>query len=304
MTIDIDVRAHLLSLSDEAWRRLSTRVRGLTGAEYHWEPASGCWGVRRAADGTYATDFQRIPPDPAPLTTLAWRLVHLLDVLQAERTATWLGVAPDPDDGAPGVPGAAVEAVRALEHAYAVWRRRLAAADDAHLAGPMGPIAGPYAQDSGAAFALHIIDELIHHGAEVATMRDLHQASRLTDPIAAACLRGDRDAVERLRAEDSEALDRTRRDVPDLVVHAAARQEWEAVALIAELGFDLTARAEESGATALHYAAGAGRLDVARMLLDRGCDPSKTETRFSATPAGWAEFFGHADVAAELNPRR
>jgi hypothetical protein len=40
----------------------------------------------------------------------------------------------------------------------------------------MGDVAGPYAEYDGTSFALHILDELIHHGAEVGVLRDLYRA--------------------------------------------------------------------------------------------------------------------------------
>jgi len=40
----------------------------------------------------------------------------------------------------------------------------------------MGAVAGPYACSDRVAFVVHIMDELIHHGAEVALLRDLYRA--------------------------------------------------------------------------------------------------------------------------------
>ena len=41
---------------------------------------------------------------------------------------------------------------------------------------PLGLIAGPYADDERIGFVIHIMDELIHHAAEVGVMRDLYTA--------------------------------------------------------------------------------------------------------------------------------
>ena len=89
---------NLLDLSDFAWQRLRGRVQGLTDDEYFWEPFDGCWSVRKTEDG-YVPDGSLIPPEPAPFTTLAWRITHIIDILQEDRTATWFGNQPDPDDG-------------------------------------------------------------------------------------------------------------------------------------------------------------------------------------------------------------
>lgn len=66
-----------------------TEVGPMTGEEYFWEPAPGCWSVRRRADGpgTRATllagtggwgrDAAPYPhPWPPPFTTIAWRLIR------------------------------------------------------------------------------------------------------------------------------------------------------------------------------------------------------------------------------------
>jgi hypothetical protein len=42
----------------------------------------------------------------------------------------------------------------------------------------MGAVAGPYVDSTRAAFVLHELDELIHHAAEVAALRDLYRALR------------------------------------------------------------------------------------------------------------------------------
>ena len=41
-------------------------------------------------------------------------------------------------------------------------------------AAPLGPAWGPYAQDNTVDLALHVLDEVIHHGAEVGLLRDLY----------------------------------------------------------------------------------------------------------------------------------
>ncbi|WP_020577368.1 DinB family protein [Actinopolymorpha alba] len=174
----MDIKRDLIALSDFAWQRLRSRMEGLADEEFLWEPVPDCWTVRPAEDGSYRADGGLPQPEPPPFTTIAWRTTHLIWVLQAERTATWLGVRPDPADGEPVVPGTATQALDALDQAYAAWHRRLTVATADHLAEPMGEIAGVYATESGAGFVLHILDELIHHGAEIGVVRDLYRATR------------------------------------------------------------------------------------------------------------------------------
>ncbi len=54
---------------------------------------------------------------------------------------------------------------------------------------------------------------------------------------------------------------------------------------------------DESGATALHHAAWEGDLDLIRQLLASGADPTITDTRFQATPQGWAEHAYQSEAA-------
>jgi DinB family protein/ankyrin repeat protein len=279
---------NLLDLSDFAWQRLRARVEGLTDDEYFWEPFPGCWSVRKTADG-FAPDDNPLA-DPPPFTTLAWRITHIIDILQEDRTATWFGQQPAPEDGTPPVPSNATEAIKALEHSYAVWRGRLAALSQDDLERPMGSVAGMYAEHDGTAFALHILDELIHHGAEVGTVRDFYSGQRAEDPLVVALLQGDRSTAS------EEALDLLRRQRPGLIAEAAAAQRWEALPLLIELGFDVSGRTG-SGKTAAHFAAGAGNLSALRLLVAEGTDLSLTDGDFGATPLGWAEWFKQAEAA-------
>ncbi|MEV4320166.1 DinB family protein [Actinocrispum sp. NPDC049592] len=138
-------RDDLLDLSDFAYTRLRDRMAGLTDREYHWAPAAG-------------------------FTTLVWRLGHIIEFLRAERIGSWLGQ--DPLPAVEVSPSTALEVLAALEQAYQTWRGVLAATTEESLAEPIG--FGPYGQSTRRAFALHILDELIHHGAEAALMRDLY----------------------------------------------------------------------------------------------------------------------------------
>ena len=73
---------------------------------------------------------------------------------------------------------------------------------------------------------------------------------------------------------------------PDLVAEAAGAAFWDATLRLIDAGFDVNA---SRTATALHHAAGMGRPDVVRALLDAGADPSAIDEVFNATPIVWAE---------------
>ncbi len=130
-------------------------------------------------------------------------------------------------------------------------------------------------------------------------------AAEGVDGLVAAALAGDRPTVERLRAH----LDAARAQRPALIVWAAARRLPAAVALLAELGFDVNALGrtdvpmEQAWETALHCAASNGDVDLARLLLDLGADPNLKDARFDATPLGWAHHFDHKAMVELLEPR-
>jgi hypothetical protein len=282
------LQQNLLDLSDFAWQRLRDRIGGLTDEEYFWEPFDGCWTVRKTETG-YVPDGSPIPPTPAPFTTLAWRITHIVDMLQGERTATWFGHRPGADDGEPPVPAAAEAALKALDHAYGVWRSRLAALSQDDLDRPMGEIAGPYAEHDGTSFALHILDELIHHGAEVGTVRDFYRGAHPEGSL--------HGALDRALSGDLTAADR-----PTLLAEAAAAQRWDVLPQLADRGFGIDERTAD-GFTAGHLAAGNGRLDIVRFLAERGADLTLTDPQFDADALGWARWFQQTEVVAFLENR-
>lgn len=52
--------------------------------------------------------------------------------------------------------------------------------------------------------------------------------------------------------------------------------------------------------TPLHLAAQDGHVDAVRALLATGADPTLRDDRHDGTPAGWAEFGCHPEVAELL----
>lgn len=167
----------LVELSDYTYGRLRDRLGGIGDTEFAWEPMPGSWTIREQPDGTFAADGNDESGShayPPPLTTLAWRVWHIIDVLEADRTATWLGVHVEAER--PPLPGTATDALDRLDRAAALWHERLSSLDDDGLAVQVGAVGGHYGDASRNSFALHIIDELIHHGAEVALLRDLYRA--------------------------------------------------------------------------------------------------------------------------------
>jgi Ankyrin repeats (3 copies) len=113
------------------------------------------------------------------------------------------------------------------------------------------------------------------------------------DELVATAMAGDRATVERLLATDPDLGQRAIERCPDQLVRAAEQNNYEAVALLIELGFDVNAR---SRTAPLHEAAMRGNLPVIRLLLDHGADPNVRDRGHHATPAGWAEHHGQPEA--------
>jgi hypothetical protein len=159
---------------DFYWPIFRRRLEGLTDDEYFWEPVSGCWSVRPSGDGTFAIDWASPAPDPPPFTTIAWRLVHIAGPVLGYRASSHFG---DGSENRESVrwPGSAADALVWLDRSYAAWKAGVDALDAAGLARAVGPAEGPYAEHPMATLILHINREVIHHGAEVALLRDLYR---------------------------------------------------------------------------------------------------------------------------------
>lgn len=168
-----NVQPVLLGAFDYVWHRVRTRLGGLSQEEYLWEPTSGCWSVRQDEQGVWRADRDATEPDRPPLTTVAWRLWHIGSECLAGYTARGLGdnaLEVEGDEWYGDVTGA----VAAVEEAWLAFRGGCDALGEEGLWEPLGEEWGPYAEDPWAALILHAYDEVAHHGAEVALMRDLY----------------------------------------------------------------------------------------------------------------------------------
>ncbi|WP_122261123.1 DinB family protein [Ornithinimicrobium cerasi] len=184
-TLDLDVVTRLHDQLDWHWQaQARPRLDGLTDEEYLWEPAPGTWNVRRREDPAPGTVTRRagaggwlidigIPePEPAPVTSIAWRLAHVVVGVLGARAASHFGGRPASYDGWTYA-GTAPEALLQLDEAYAAWSAGVRSLTPALLARPVGPAEGPWAEAPMIDLVLHINRETIHHLAEVALLRDL-----------------------------------------------------------------------------------------------------------------------------------
>ena len=283
----------LLLLSDGTWGRTRARLEGLTDDELLWQPVPGAWTVRPLADGNWILDGAMPAPPTPPFTTIAWRLMHLIGCYGATRNSEWVGVEVDAEpvhSGTEPAPHTAASAIELLERAHARWRLVLEAADDAVLSELIGPIGGPYAEAPRAGLVIHQLDEIIHHAAEIAVLRDLYRAQREPvhpDPTIAAL-------VSAPSMPDEAAF----RAAPagTVVGELAALGRWDLVQAAVERGLPVDGRPP----TALHRAAGLGRSEVVDQLLAAGADPTLEDPMFRGTPAVWAAYFGHEALAGRL----
>ncbi len=149
--------------------QLRPRLDGLTDDEYFWQPVADCWTVH--ADG--GVDFTYPPPEPAPFTTIAWRLAHVIIGVLAMRSHSHFGGPPADYQSWPYATDAGT-ALRQLDTEYQRWITGVRGLSDEALAEPCGPAEGPYADYPMSALVLHINREVIHHGAEISLLRDLY----------------------------------------------------------------------------------------------------------------------------------
>jgi len=61
----------------DAYDGLTQVLSGLTEAEFAWEPVDGSWRVFLDDQGRWTYDYAIPDPQPAPFTTIGWRLVHI-----------------------------------------------------------------------------------------------------------------------------------------------------------------------------------------------------------------------------------
>ena len=182
-TTTVDWTSELVEQLDLHWRtQLRPRLEGLTDEEYRWEPVRGAWNVRprgtgsapiQAGRGDFTIDFALPEPDPAPVTTIAWRIGHLVVGVLGARVAGHFG-GPPVDYASHDYPGDAATALAQLDATHAAWTAGVRGLDEEGLRRPCGSAEGPWADSPMATLVLHVNREVLHHGAEIALLRDLY----------------------------------------------------------------------------------------------------------------------------------
>jgi hypothetical protein len=179
--MDIDWGAEVVDQIESHWRgQLRPRLVGLTDDEYFWQPVPNCWTLSRRGQssapisfgqGEFTLDYAEPPHEREPVTTIAWRLAHLTVGL-ASTNARHLG-RQAVSESTFHYAGTAQTALQQLDGEYERWIDGVRTLGTAGLAEPQGyPPA--FAHAPLARKMLYVNLELIHHGAEIALLRDLY----------------------------------------------------------------------------------------------------------------------------------
>lgn len=174
-----DRRALLQDQWADSCSRINRIVSGLSDAEFFWEPCAGCWTVHRrdeprapSADGggEWVIDYVVPDPEPAPVTTIAWRLVHVAAVnyLYWDYAFGSASIGYDLD-----MPGSAEAAARWLIDSQRPLNQVLGQIGDADLDQDRPTNWGESWPTTRILSTL--IKEQTHHGAEISLLRDLYR---------------------------------------------------------------------------------------------------------------------------------
>jgi hypothetical protein len=180
-----------------SWLILSQGLEGLTDEEWSWEPAPGAWSVRRRADaesrqdrgdrlvgaGGWVAEWPRDDDSDNRTRTISWLLAHLTEAFFQRYEHTFGKHTRSRDDVE--LAGNATDAVAALTRQIDAWETAIGDLDEDQVM-TIG-LSQATEIDKAAPFGhlvLHMNRELIAHGAEIMTLRDLY-AVRSRSPSAA-----------------------------------------------------------------------------------------------------------------------
>lgn len=162
----------LLAPLHESWQQLSDRLVGLTEQEYRWEPFRPCWSVGQRTDGSWFGQIVRPEPDPAPVTTIAWRMWHIGEDCFESYSRRAFGTTAGNlaiGDWVAGHRAATEFTGQCIAH----FGSKMAALTETELLAELGPHWGPFANRTFADLAQHATRELTHHAGEIGLLRDI-----------------------------------------------------------------------------------------------------------------------------------
>ena len=119
--------------------------------------------------------------------------------------------------------------------------------------------------------------------------RLLMEQSAVEQQLAIWCEVGDRDEVEAMLRKDPSIAQRLSADEHRKLPDAARDEKLEPVRLMLDAGWPIDAPGQHR-ASALHWAAFHGHLELVRLLLERGAPLELVEPEYGGTPMSWAVF--------------
>lgn len=166
--------ASLTFLMNDAWTYVRRLVQGLSDDEFFWEPVPGCWRVYQSESGRWTYHYEIPEPEPAPLTTIGWRLVHIASCkIIYHEYAFGPGRLTFPELETPHT---AADAVKWLEEGQSLLTAALAQCTDADMEQPALTNWGELLPTWRLFWIL--IGHDIQHGAEIGCLRDLFRLQR------------------------------------------------------------------------------------------------------------------------------
>lgn len=165
-------------LVEQAWSVMEPNLRGLSDEEYFWEPAPGCWSVRRREEtrspecwgrGEWVVETSLDGAVEPATTTIGWRLMHAYDCT-TDFTSRAFGHG-GRDWNAIEVPGSAAGAVALMTEAVRGLREHIEHSTDDILLAPVDP---DFLEPRWLLLDKALL-EAIHHTAEVGVLRNLHR---------------------------------------------------------------------------------------------------------------------------------
>lgn len=163
-----EVRDVILTSMDRMFGQLMERLDGITDVEYLWEAVPDSWSVRSndgiaVADGAGNRDI-----DPAPVTTIAWRMWHIAIDCLDDYTRRFNG------DDSTATAVWTLDSREAISILHAKWNayRELIAGREWWQ--ELGDDWESWSQSCVADMAMHASNEIVHHAAEIALLRDLY----------------------------------------------------------------------------------------------------------------------------------
>ncbi len=148
-------------------------MQGLSDEEYFWEPVVDSLSIRKSDSDEWSLDQAEANADPSPITTIAWRTCHL-GGSALFGFSSWLNDGRTPYVVDEEIPTNAIGAINFLNRNYQYWRQGMVSFPEERLWLAIGPEFGPFADASAVDLMLHVLDEFIHHAAEIALLRDLY----------------------------------------------------------------------------------------------------------------------------------